>query len=249
MSTDPSGPPPQPSPRGISRRSRTVLVPVVAVLVIVVAIGLGVVARTALAREIPGTATAAGAATSAAHVLDNGAVRVGDPHAKVTVRVVMDLQCPACKMFEAANGSVLTDAVRNGTAAVEYSVITFLDRASTTQYSSRAGNSSFCVANEGVEHYQSWLSEMFTRQPEEGGDGLTDDELVGIARSAGYADAAVAQCITARAYDNYLRIKTKEVLAGGVTSTPTVSVNGQQITDSTALLRPNGLAAVIAAAS
>jgi protein-disulfide isomerase len=163
----------------------------------------------------------------------------------VTVRVVMDLQCPYCKMFEANNGSVLEGAVRDHTAAVEYSVITFLDRASSTQYSSRAGNASFCVANSGTEHYQAWLASMFDKQPEEGGEGLTDAELISIAKSAGYTDNAVAQCIVDRSYDDYLRTKTQAVLAGGVNSTPTVTIDGKKVTSNTALMTPGGLAPLL----
>lgn len=247
MNAHPGGWPPalQPAPR---RPYPTVLIPVVVLLAVAAAIGIGVVARGALTDPIAGTATAATGSSTVDHVLADGAVRVGDPKAKVTVRVVMDLQCPACKMFEAANGPALESAVRDGTAVVEYSVISFLDRASTTQYSSRAGNASFCVANAGVDHYQSWLSAMFARQPEEGGAGLTDRELVAIAAAAGYSEDTVAHCILDRTYDGYLRTKTREALAGGVTSTPTVHVGGKQISDSDVLMRPGGLAAVIAAA-
>ena len=239
---------PQPPASTPNRRYLTVLVPVVVVLALVVATGIGLVARNALASEIPGTATPATGASTARNVLADGAVRIGDPDAKVTVRVVMDLQCPACKMFEAANGSVLEGAVEDGTAAVEYQVITFLDAASSTQYSSRAGNASFCVAISGTENYQSWLADMFTGQPSEGGAGLGDDVLVSIAKSAGYTDDAVAQCITDRTYDSLLRTKTEEALAGGVNSTPTVTVNGKQITSSAELMMPGGLAPAIKAA-
>jgi protein-disulfide isomerase len=246
MSVDPgSALPPQPQPP--ANRRYLVVVPIVVVLAVVIAGMAGLLARKAFAHEVAGNAVAVPEASSVAHVLADGAVRIGDPHAKVTVRVVMDLQCPICKMFEASNGSVLESAVRDHTAAVEYSVISFLDESSTTQYSSRAGNASFCVANSGLEHYQSWLAAMFAQQPEEGSDGLTDNDLIRIAKAAGYTDNAVAQCITNRSYDAYLRAKTNAVLAGGVEGTPTVTVDGKQITSSTALLSPEGLAPIIAA--
>ncbi|MGW6334689.1 DsbA family protein [Nocardia rhamnosiphila] len=247
MSTYPGGWPP-PQHQGSNRRLLVVLAPFVVLLVAAAAIGIGLLVRNAAAAEIPGTATAAAGDSVPANVLADGAVRVGGPDAKVTVRVVMDLQCPACKAFEEANGKVLEDAVRDGTAAVEYSVITFLDRASTTEYSSRAGNAAFCVANSGVDDYQAWLADMFTEQPVEGGAGLPDSALIEIAESAGYTDPAVALCVTDRKYDTYLRTKTDEVLNSGVNSTPTVTVNGEQVTDAAALMSPNGLAAVIAAA-
>lgn len=239
------GPPPrQPGPS----RLVIVLVPLVAVLVLAAAVGAGLLARTAMAETIPGTAAPVGAGSAPANVSADGSVRIGEPDAAVTVRVVMDLQCPYCKAFEEANGTVLEDAVRDGTAAVEYSVISFLDRASTTQYSSRAGNAAFCVADSGLDNYQTWLAKMFADQPEEGGSGLPDSELIEIAEATGYADSTVADCITDRRYDLYLRMKTDEVLAGGVDGTPAVFVNDEEVTDPEAILGQDGLAPVIAAA-
>ncbi|MQY18537.1 DsbA family protein [Nocardia macrotermitis] len=247
MSIDPGYGPQPPIPVPQRRRYLAVVIPVVVVLVLALAVGVGLLARGAFAKQIAGTAVAAAGTSSVEHMQADGSVRIGDAHAKVTVRVVMDLQCPYCKMFEANNGTTLEKAVTDHTAAVEYSVITFLDRASTTQYSSRAGNASFCVANAGLGYYQKWLSAMFTQQPEEGSEGLTDAQLIQIAKTAGYTEDAVAQCITKRSYDTYLRTKTKEVLASGVNSTPTVTVNGKQVTDSTALMTLGGLAPLIAA--
>lgn len=247
MSTYPGGWPPPQNP-GPNRRLLVVLLPLVAVLLLGAAVGGGLLARNAMAETIPGTAAPAGSGSAPANVLADGAVRIGEPDAGVTVRVVMDLQCPFCKAFEEANGRVLEDAVRAGTTAVEYSVISFLDRASTTEYSSRAGNASFCVADSGLDNYQTWLAEMFARQPAEGGDGLPDSALIAIAESTGYSDPAVADCLTDRRYDTYLRTKTDEVLASGVNGTPTVYVNDEEITDSEALLGQDGLAPVIAGA-
>lgn len=247
MSTYPGGWLP-PQNTGSDRKLLVVLTPILVLLVTAASIGIGLVGRNALAEEIPGHATAASSGSAPANVQADGSVRIGEPGARVTVRVVMDLQCPACKAFEELNGTVLENAVRDGTAAVEYSVITFLDGMSTTEYSSRAGNASFCVANTGVEDYQPWLSQMFAEQPEELGDGLPDSELIRIAEENGYTDPAVADCITERRYDGFLRAATQEVLAGGVDRTPSVFVDGEQITDSAVLMTRDGLAPVIAAA-
>ncbi|WP_280499134.1 DsbA family protein [Nocardia cyriacigeorgica] len=238
----------QPQQPQQNRRLLVVLMPFLVLVLVAAAVGIGLLARGAVTTEVTGTATAMADGSTPKNVLADGAVRVGDEDAKVTVRVVMDLQCPACKAFEEANGSVLEEAVREGTAAVEYSVITFLDTMSETEYSSRAGNASFCVASSGLDNYQSWLSEMYAKQPTEGGAGLPDSDLIDIAESAGYTDSAVAECITNRQYDSYLRTKTTQVLASGVSGTPTVYVNGAEVTDRSALMIQGGLAAVIEAA-
>jgi protein-disulfide isomerase len=247
MNTYPGGWPPPQQTRS-NRQLLVILTPIVVLVMVAAAIGIGLLARGAVTTKIAGIATPMADGSAPENVLADGAVRVGDPDAKVTVRVVMDLQCPACKAFEEANGQVLEDAVRDGTAAVEYSVISFLDRASETEYSSRAGNASFCVANAGLDNYQTWLSEMFARQPSEGGDGLPDSELIEIAESNGYTDSAVAECITNRQYDSYLRTKTDEVLDTGLQGTPTVYVNDVEITDTNAIMGQDGLAPLIAAA-
>lgn len=220
---------------------------VAALLVVVVGVVGGVVALKSRTNVISGAATAAGAGsgTTPAGVTATGTVRVGDSNAKVVVRVVADLQCPACKSFEKRNAKTLEDAAENGTAIIEYDVISFLDRASSTQYSSRAANASYCVAGQDHSKYQGWFAAMFEQQPAEGGSGLSDSKLVEIAKNAGYTDPSVAQCITDRKYDTYLRDKTEQVLNGDVNATPTVFVNGKKL-DSSQL--SNGLEAAIAAA-
>ncbi|WP_063047101.1 DsbA family protein [Nocardia pseudovaccinii] len=234
-----------PSPPRSSNRAVVVLVTVAAVLFVVVGVvGVVVVQKSNVTSGVA-TAAGAGSGTTPAGVTATGAVRIGDSNAKVVVRVVADLQCPACKQFEKRNAKTLEDAAKNGTAIIEYDVISFLDRASSTKYSSRAANASYCVAGQDHSKYQGWFAAMFEQQPAEGGSGLPDSKLVEIAKNAGYTDPSVAQCITDRKYDTYLRDKTEQVLNGDVNATPTVFVNGKKL-DSSQL--SNGLDAAIAAA-
>ncbi|MEV4125443.1 thioredoxin domain-containing protein [Nocardia sp. NPDC049707] len=230
-----------------STKPAVVIPAVVAALLLVVVGVVGVVVVQSRTEVISGAATAAAAdsGTTPAGLTATGTVRVGDSNAKVVVRVVADLQCPACQQFEKRNAKTLEDAAKNGTAAIEYDVISFLDRASSTQYSSRAANASYCVAGQDHAKYQGWFAAMFEQQPAEGGSGLPDSKLIEIAEKAGYTDPAVAQCITDRKYDTYVRDKTKQVLNGDVNSTPTVFVNGKKLDSSQVF---NGLAAAIAAA-
>lgn len=218
-------------------RNRKILIQVgVAVVLIglVVAIGISVAMKRAEQNDPGPTPTIAATVPQNAQgitgsITDNGSIRVGRPDAKVTVRLVADLQCPACQAFEAAYGPTLEDAVADGTAAVEYNIIAFLDRASTTEYSSRAANASYCVATSDPAEYQGWLKAMYAQQPAEGGAGLPDAQLIEIAKAAGYTDPAVEQCITDRTYDKYVAARTDDVLNSGVQSTPTVFVNGTQV--------------------
>ncbi|MFR9752936.1 DsbA family protein [Nocardia sp. 004] len=238
-------------------RNRNILiqVAVAAVLIaLIAAIGISVAAKKAR-RDDPGPTPSIAATANqdpsgiSGSITDTGAIRIGKPDAKVTVRVVADMQCPACKAFEDANGQVLTDAVNNGTAAVEYNVVAFLDRMSSTEYSSRTANASYCVAEADPAKYQAWLATMFERQPTEGGAGLPDEELIQIAKDAGYTDDTVAACISDRKYDKYVQARSADVSASGINATPTVFVDGKQINQREALMVPGGLEPVIAAAA
>lgn len=240
--------------RADRNRKIFIQVAVAAVLIgLIAAIGIGVAVKKAR-KDDPGPTPSIPAAANktpdgvTGTITDNGAVRIGKPNAKVTVRVVADLQCPACKGFEGANAQVLADAVNNGTAAVEYDVIAFLDKASTTRYSTRAANASYCVAEADPTKYQAWVSSMFAQQPPEGGAGLPNDKLVQIAKDAGYPDA-VANCITDVKYDKYIQARTDDVLKSGIKSTPSVFVNGKQVESSQEIFGPGGLGPVIAAAA
>lgn len=234
------------------RRKIAIQAGVAAVLVaLVAAIGVGIAMNRSddpetvadIAPPIEAQRIPAGAA-----ITETGTVRIGDPNANAQVRVVADLQCPACKQFEVANGAALAEATENGTAVVDYQVISFLDRASTNQYSSRAANASFCVAEADPSNYQSWLETMFERQSGEGGAGLSNEELVQIANDAGYTDPAVATCIVERPFHDYVARVTQATMAGGVESTPSVFVNGE-LNQTDALFTKNGLAPVIADAA
>lgn len=207
--------------RADRNRKIAIQVGVAAVLVaLVAAIGIGLAVRNSGSDEVgavPAVAT------------DNGAIRVGQPDAKATVRIVADMQCPVCKQFEADHAELLSKSVTDGTAAIEYNIVAYLDKMSSTEYSTRAANASYCVADTGTDKYQDWLKLMFGQQPSEGGAGLTDEQLIAIAQQAGYTDPAIADCITDRKYDGFVGAKSQESLDEGIDGTPTVFVNGEKV--------------------
>lgn len=66
----------------------------------------------------------------------------------VPVDLYVDLQCPACKAFEAHYGAQLESLAKAGDISLRYKMVNFLDAQSTTKYSSRAANTSLCVLDE-----------------------------------------------------------------------------------------------------
>lgn len=239
-------------------RTRKILIQVgvAAVLIaLIAAIGISIAVKQADKNSFDGAKPSIGAQPAApgavtGSLTDEGAIKIGKPGAKVDIDVVADLQCPACKMFETANGQTIEEAVQSGTASVSYNIIAFLDQSSGgTRYSTRGANAAYCVAESDPTKFLPWLTSMFQQQPPEGGTGLPDDKIVQIAEEAGYTDPGVAECITSVKYDGYVQKVTQDVLNSGISSTPTVSVNGKQITSSQELMQPGGLKAAIEAAA
>jgi protein-disulfide isomerase len=166
----------------------------------------------------------------------NGVIRFGPADATVDVTVIEDFQCPHCKDFEAMSGGTLAGLVTEG-VAVSFHPISILDRASTSQYSTRAASAAYCVADADVARWRAWHEAVFVQQPAEGGAGLANEKLVDIARQVGVTGDSVTQCITSERYSDFVTSKTAEVLDSGVSGTPTVLVNGQQVVPNPAAIR------------
>jgi protein-disulfide isomerase len=160
----------------VERRRRTVLGGVVAAAVLLVVLAVVVVVQTHR------TSTAADAAAPA-NTAGNGYVfAVGSADAPVTVDLYEDFQCPNCKALEDSTGSTIDDLVTAGSVQVHYHGMAFLDTKANDRYSTRALNAAAVVANAaGTEAYATFHGLLFANQPDEGGRGLTDDQLIGYA--------------------------------------------------------------------
>jgi protein-disulfide isomerase len=222
------------------KRRRTVIGGVVAAVVLVVAVIVVVVVQTSR------TSTSATVAVPAGTVDDGTGIAVGQADATVTVDVYEDFQCPVCAQFEATNGETLDQLVSSGDIRLVYHAIAFLDRASTTEYSTRALNAAGTVLDSaGTDAFRKFHDLLFANQPVEGSAGLTDDQLVDYATQAGATGEGVASAIRDRAFEDWTTQVTDAASQAGVTGTPTVLVDGEKVDD----LSPDGLAAAVDAAT
>jgi protein-disulfide isomerase len=64
----------------------------------------------------------------------------------VRIDAYIDFLCPFCRQFEAASGDALKQMVAEELIALVYHPLGFLDRLSTTAYSSRASAASGCAS-------------------------------------------------------------------------------------------------------
>ena len=208
--------------RSERRHQLTIVAAVVAVLAVVVGIGFWVQST----RDTTGeTADAVPAGVTS----DYGIV-VGDESAPTAITVYEDLQCPVCAQFEAATADRLAQAVEAGDVRVDYRLVSFLDEASTNDYSSRALNAALVVLDtSGVETFKEFHDLLFANQPAEGGPGPEDDQLIHYAVQAGAEEAAIREPIEDKVYEQWIKNATEQMSKNGVNGTPTVLIDGEQV--------------------
>ena len=179
-------------------------------------------------RESPATDPAPGAAagvTAPAGLTDDGSIAIGE--GPVTVSIYFDYLCPACGAFEQANGEALDRLLRADDVTVELRPISFLDRLSAgTEYSTRAANALATVVDADPGHAWDFHRALYAHQPQEGDEGLTDEQLGDIARGVGVPDRVAATLADAR-FEAWVAQRTEQAFADGVEGTPTILVDGK----------------------
>lgn len=148
--------------------------------------------------------------------------------------IYQDYQCPICKYFEDPNASQIKSWVDSGGATIEFHPISFLDGQSLNEYSSRATNAAFCVANSQPEKFFDVNTALYANQPEENTAGPNDSELKGTLAAAGVEiNAEMTNCIDQKRYSKYIENRTAEAFSQPAVTgtevpggTPYVLVNG-----------------------
>lgn len=206
-----------------AERRRTVVVAgsIVAALVLVVAVVFVINSTRDTTGETPD-------ATPEQATADYGLV-VGEADAPTEVVIYEDPQCPNCALLEQEVGEDLAAAIDAGDVRVEYRVVSFLDGASTNDYSSRAANAlvaAYDVA--GLEVFEALHQTLYAEQTTEGGPGHSDDRLVEFAVEAGAEESEIRPLIEDGAYGQWIENATDAMSRNGVEGTPTVFVDGER---------------------
>ncbi|ALG85684.1 DsbA family protein [Gordonia phthalatica] len=217
------------NPREAERR-RSLMYKIGAVVVLII-IAAGV-SYWAINHNKDGASTTGGSAVPT--VMTNDTIRITTApkgtEPKAVVTLVEDFQCPACRDFESTFGSTVEELAKNPQVAIDYHPIAFLNRMSTTDYSSRAMNASVCVAESTAKQgdwsiWRKFHGLLFAKQPAEGGSGLPDSDLISMAREAGAN--GITDCINNNQFGQWVTKATEKVTSNpDFQGTPWVRVNG-----------------------
>jgi protein-disulfide isomerase len=205
------------------RRAVTLWTSVAVVLVLFVA---GLIGYTTLAGQDEGELVVPSAAVD-----DGSAFAVGS--GPVTVDVYEDFMCPACGDFEQATGPTLKQLAGEGRITLRFHPVAILDRFSKgTEYSTRAAAASAAAGQAGK--FTEFHDALYANRPEENTTGLTDAKMIELAAAAGLTDATCADAVNEGTYKAWATQVTEKFSAKGFSGTPTITVNGEQVTDPTA---------------
>jgi protein-disulfide isomerase len=205
-------------------RTRNLMVVGAVVVAIAVIAGIGFFISTNKDKS-GGTVSASGTPSNLSGTYN---VVIGKPSAPTTIKAYEDLQCPICQQFESVTGKQTQAAIDAGKVKVDYHLVAFLDRSSTTNYSSRALNAAMAVlSTAGPDAFMKFRTIAFENQPAEGSAGEPDSTLVDWAVQSGASAAEVTQLIDGNVYHQWVLNATDQMSKDGVTGTPTIFINGK----------------------
>lgn len=153
-----------------------------------------------------------------------------------TLITYVDYQCPACKMFELANMAQIRQWVTDGRLAIDMRPISFLDRASLNNYSSRAANAAYCVASQSPNNFFDFNETLFNSQPDENTAGPDNKVIFAAIKSVGAQNLdTIKSCIENGTHDTYVKNFSNKSMTeaipeakdkSSVSGTPTILMNG-----------------------
>jgi protein-disulfide isomerase len=168
------------------------------------------------------------AITPVARPMEKGKA-IGDPNAKIKIEVYEDFQCPACKEFTTVVEPQLSQStyIANGQVYYEFMHFPFIDSGVLTKESHQAANASMCAMEQG--RFWDYHDILFANQGAENSGAFTDKRLQAFAESLGLDMTAFNKCFKADTYSTEINADYQQGVAAKVNSTPSVFLNGNEV--------------------
>jgi protein-disulfide isomerase len=168
-----------------------------------------------------------------------GSELLGPSSAPVLVEEYGDFQCPACANWDRVVFPTVQRLVGAGKIRFAYYPFAFLGPESVA-----AASAAECAGDEGK--FWEYRDFLYANQYPENSGALTSDRLIEIGRTIGISAPAFDSCVRASTYAGWIRQIGDRATSLGVTSTPTIIVNGQALSTPPS---PDELVAAVEAAS
>lgn len=209
-----------PAPRGRRAKSGTQKIWLAVGAVIAAAAIAGVLVQSSRPKTEPAKSV------TPKHALGpEGAELLGDS-APVLVEEYADYQCPNCARWQATMGSTIKQLVADKKIQFALHEFPFLG-----EESFRAAAAATCAGDVGI--FWPYHELLYAKQPPENSGVLTAERLVGFGKEAGIKGKAFRtfeRCVDANRYDSWVRkLATAAARDRGIAGTPTVFVNGTQL--------------------
>jgi len=157
-----------------------------------------------------------------------------------TVDIYEDFQCPICNELEKANGQQILADAKAGKIKLVWHLMTFLeDNFNNKPASTIAANGLYCAADAGkaAEYHKATFAGQRPESQESKGDSFTLSDIKKYGKEAGITGAALTKfnsCVDKRSYGKYVAATMTNASKAGVTGTPTMFINGKEISSSSA---------------
>jgi protein-disulfide isomerase len=152
----------------------------------------------------------------------------GDPNAPVRIDVYEDFQCPACVRYtEEVESQIMSELVASGQVYYTFHHFPFLDDGSFVKESDQAANASMC-ANE-QDRFWDYHDILFANWSGENQGAFSDRRLLAMAERLGLDMDAFESCFQANRYQAEINADLESGRSLGITGTPAVLVNGQEV--------------------
>ena len=135
-----------------------------------------------------------------------------------------DFNCVHCADFETSNADQIEQWLEQGEATVEYRMVDYLSAPNNQNYSARAANAAYCVADQKPEAYNGFVAALFAAYDEHQGKGLDNAAITQLAQEHG---ADIASCVEDGTFRSAVEHTTRQARVAGVAGTPTVFVDGK----------------------
>jgi len=154
---------------------------------------------------------------------------MGDPNAPVVIAVFEDFQCPACQNYTEEVETLITETyVATGQVYYVFHQYPFIDSASVNKESQQAANASMCAAEQGL--FWEYHDILFANWNGENAGAFNDRRLTAFAEALGLDMGSFSSCFEENRYRDEIQADFDLGSEMGVSGTPSVFVNGQQIT-------------------